>query len=67
MELINELSRIIKLVGNEDSSKNKVVAIVKSLCPDIAEDIISHTYDVVLYLAHNKKLLKGIKQTCKCI
>ena len=67
MELITELTRVIKLIGNADEPKNKVVAVVRTLLPDVAEDIISHTYDVVVYLAHNKKVLKGIKQTCRCI
>lgn len=71
MELIQEITRIMKLMkldkADAETAKSSVIAVVKSLLPGIAEDIISHTYYVVMYLAHNKKVLKGIKQTCKCI
>ena len=71
MEIITTITHCMKYLKldkvDEETMKKRVLAIVKELLPDVAEDIISHTYDVVLYLAHNKKVLKGIKQTCKCI
>ena len=71
MEIITTITHCMKYLKldkvDEETMKKRVLAIVKELLPDVAEDIIAHTYDVVLYLAHNKKVLKGIKQTCKCI